>query len=810
MRALLATLCALTLVACGPARRDDDRDRDPSDEAPDAAHVTPDGGNNTEPDGGHIAPDGGNNTEPDGGHTEPDGGTPNNGAPSATIATPANGGGDITIRILLFDAESDLLSVSLEWDDQSGAGFRPATVRSATSGLASAPDGVEHTLTWGSASDLANRQADVRLRLTPRDGRAGAAAQTFSFTVDNRRPNTAPTLGWGGIPATIRGDVVLSVNAADAESDTLTFNIEYRVGAGVWSAATLSSPPATVTAMPAGVQVPFTWSSAADVPANASSVQLRARANDPQTSSAPVESASFAVQNSVSPPPNGVRFTEIHTGEDADWVEIMNFGTTAADLRQWKLRWGSGSETGTATIAGAMSSGYILSPDHFLVVTDEQGTNGSGTIYLSDSSSQQNIRWGSGFDGYAELVDAGGTVVDFVRWGGSTTQPTVGPWSEPSVLHVPHDGASLVRQGAVDRDSSVDFCAAPSSRGLANSTTCYPAPAASVRVRMTEISPGSSVLAWIEIVNGSGTSLDLRDWSVHSTSAEGIGIAVLRSVIVPANGGRLVVRSGTGTDSNGTMFTGTNGTITLGNTSYVSLRDPTGAPHDFVRWNLTTTPPPPVTWSGGTVPTPSGTYPLTRTTEIFSTLAADVSPQKWCAATMATPNAMSAGCRTSPNTRGVRLSEVKAGDTFFGGSAIEIENTSTNSSVALPDLQIVVNGTVTPLFGAGIGPGQRVSFNGCTIFNSTNCIADLWNVDIGGVAAIELQDSLSKQLDFVRFGGSSVNPSSGTGWSESTALPAAQANTSLGRRAGAADTDSAADWCKQSSSIGASNNSCIP
>jgi len=115
----------------------------------------------------------------------------NNAAPSVTIVTPSGPQrGDVTISYKLFDNESDSCSIMVEYSDDGGATYKPATKGpggDGVTGLTSSPSGTSHTYVWDSIADIGGTsQDDIRIRITPNDGyRNGTPAATDNFTVSN-------------------------------------------------------------------------------------------------------------------------------------------------------------------------------------------------------------------------------------------------------------------------------------------------------------------------------------------------------------------------------------------------------------------------------------------------------------------------------------------------------------------------------------------------------------------------------------------------------------------------------------------------
>jgi len=118
--------------------------------------------------------------------------TPNT-PPSAT-ATPPTGVQimNIPISYTLTDAESDPLSIVVEYSIDGGSTWNPATAGpggDGISGLTSSPTGVPHLFVWASRINnvaLTGPVSTVQIRITPSDSAAGTAGTTGNFTVNNK------------------------------------------------------------------------------------------------------------------------------------------------------------------------------------------------------------------------------------------------------------------------------------------------------------------------------------------------------------------------------------------------------------------------------------------------------------------------------------------------------------------------------------------------------------------------------------------------------------------------------------------------
>lgn len=121
------------------------------------------------------------------------GGAPVGTPPSVAVTTPAGTQvSDIPVAYTLTDAESNAVSILVEFSLDGGATFSAATAApggDGVAGLTSSPAGVAHVFVWASRLDgagIAGPVTTVQVRITPSDTQAGTPGATGDFTVDNR------------------------------------------------------------------------------------------------------------------------------------------------------------------------------------------------------------------------------------------------------------------------------------------------------------------------------------------------------------------------------------------------------------------------------------------------------------------------------------------------------------------------------------------------------------------------------------------------------------------------------------------------
>ena len=134
-----------------------------------------------------------------------------------------------------------------------------------------------------------------------------------------------------------------------------------------------------------------------------------------------------------------------------EFVEIVNSGTTAADLSGWKLVYRSA--TGTSdTVLATIPQGTTLAAGAFYLF------GGSG--YTGPPAADQSFTAGlAATGGGVGLRDSNGTLIDSVGWGSSTANGLVEGTPAPAPPATVAPGSSDVRKpdGHDTNDNSVDF-----------------------------------------------------------------------------------------------------------------------------------------------------------------------------------------------------------------------------------------------------------------------------------------------------------------------------------------------------------------
>jgi hypothetical protein len=153
------------------------------------------------------------------------------------------------------------------------------------------------------------------------------------------------------------------------------------------------------------------------------------------------------------PPPSTIRINELSTGATGsaanEFVELVNAGTTTADISGWKLVYRSASGTSDTTLV-TFAAGTTLAPGAFLLA--------GGSAYAGGPTADVSFATGlAATGGSVGIRDASATLLDGAAWGTGT-----GPLLEGSAAPAPAAGSSLARHpdGHDTNDNAADFSVA--------------------------------------------------------------------------------------------------------------------------------------------------------------------------------------------------------------------------------------------------------------------------------------------------------------------------------------------------------------
>jgi hypothetical protein len=188
-----------------------------------------------------------------------------------------------------------------------------------------------------------------------------------------------------------------------------------------------------------------------------------------------------------------VKINEIESnGDTADWIEIMNAGTSPVDVSGWVLK----DDTDTRTLA--IPAGTTLAAGAYLAVdVDVKTTPGNFGLGAADK---------------ARLYLADGvTLVDEYAW---TAHAAI------SYGRYPNGSGSFVQT-------------AVSSKGAANANPVAPTPGTAdpTKVRINEIESNGDTADWVELVNTGSVAIDVSGWILKDDSdARTLAIAAGTSI----------------------------------------------------------------------------------------------------------------------------------------------------------------------------------------------------------------------------------------------------------------------------------------
>ena len=216
-----------------------------------------------------------------------------NTAPVISNLTASGTSGNIAIGYTLADSQGDTCSISVEYSTNGGSTW------TSTANVVAASEvvpGTGRTITWSSSADIISNQVDVKVRLTPSDGKiSGSSVVSASFAVRNGGlTNTAPVVS-NVIASGTGGNITIGYTLADNEGNACSVAVGYSLNGGTTWATTTNLIGSTGIAP--GTGKTLVWASALDVTGNESSVRVRLTPNDGKVSGNTVLSGVFPVNN---------------------------------------------------------------------------------------------------------------------------------------------------------------------------------------------------------------------------------------------------------------------------------------------------------------------------------------------------------------------------------------------------------------------------------------------------------------------------------------------------------------------------------
>ena len=197
---------------------------------------------------------------------------------SASALVVADGAdGTTQLSFDLNDPTGNSQMIEVEYSEDRGATFRPATLTGSSSNSVAVPTGGgSFSLDWIHTTDLAILdQSDLCLRVTPIEAESGRVGESATSEIFGMGNNNAPSVSAVTTPTGIQGGIIeIPVDLSDAESDFVAIDIEYSVdGGGTWAAGTTASTsPTSFATSPSGVTGSVHWHAQVDSPGTVSSI----------------------------------------------------------------------------------------------------------------------------------------------------------------------------------------------------------------------------------------------------------------------------------------------------------------------------------------------------------------------------------------------------------------------------------------------------------------------------------------------------------------------------------------------------------
>ena len=213
-----------------------------------------------------------------------------NEGPTVVVNSPSGSqSGNVIVNFTVSDSTADFCDVRVERSEDQGTWVSAVNALGPNPmpNLPSSVGGTPHTFIW--ASTAAGEYPGVArpavyLRVTATDKGNLAGSQTsLPFAVDNTVGNSAPVALAGAINRQYSvAAIPIAFNLSDAEDDTCSVTLSYRVNAGGWTACTNLLDPVVGLNAPAGGQDhTIHWNATADLgTATVNLVQVRVVAND--------------------------------------------------------------------------------------------------------------------------------------------------------------------------------------------------------------------------------------------------------------------------------------------------------------------------------------------------------------------------------------------------------------------------------------------------------------------------------------------------------------------------------------------------
>ena len=312
----------------------------------------------------------------------------NNSMPIVTNVVATGSSGIIDITYDLLDVEGDLCDLHVYYRGGTvGATWTAATV----AGLRwDQPPSLNRTLQWYSQNDEGGAQAtDYEICVRPYDVQWGIAGYTpTTFTIDNNTPPVVSNV----VPTGTGGDIWLTFNLTDADTDLCDLYVEYRGGTvgSTWTTATVTG---TLTAVMPAIGTTLVWQSFSDEPNQQTTYEIRITPQDADVGTTGY-STIFLVDNNLAPVVANVATTSTsgdiiitYDLSDAEFdsgftIRVEYQGGSVGTI--WTTATVSGATTGLSTGTGLTvtwhsatdEAGYVAS-NYYVRITPNDGIDGT-------------------------------------------------------------------------------------------------------------------------------------------------------------------------------------------------------------------------------------------------------------------------------------------------------------------------------------------------------------------------------------------------------------------------------------------------
>ena len=384
--------------------------------------------------------------------------------PDVVVASPASGNGDAWSDGIVLAAWGERLLLDL------GAG--PAGDLFFAEGLAAPPEAFVRAASWAFAGAVRDRRSEQRV-----DAAGAPLAGSPPVLVD------LPTAPPPGFP--VPADAVLDLEAAtlgpaprpvlprgQASAPALAAQLWETIdGVGDDPVDGSRVDHLQILALVAGPAAVFedfhdAWLAAFDDPAWSAFViaqagcALEVDAFEPDDPPGPPPPATVWTQPPLDPA-GGVVVNEVHLGA-RDGVELFNAGVVAVDLSGWSVRAARAGFSDLPERTVVLPAGATIGPGRAVVLLE--GTSADERSPVDLPAPDWNVPWAADADGAVILRDAGGMVVDFVRWAGRggdapSTEPVPPGTGFGGVLVAPSDERFALGRDSSgsDTDAAADF-----------------------------------------------------------------------------------------------------------------------------------------------------------------------------------------------------------------------------------------------------------------------------------------------------------------------------------------------------------------